>query len=94
MTDQAMLTTIDNPYNPFKDWDEWFEFDASAGYHTPSLLARVAITSDELSEVEQDIALNDAMNTIVQENVSGVHKMVYEDSVVVAVDLASITKES
>ena len=43
-----MLTTIDNPFNPFDQFDEWFAYDVSKGYHTCSYLARIAKTSDEI----------------------------------------------
>jgi len=77
-----MLTTVDNPYNPFTEWDEWFAFDRAAGYHTPSLLARIVVTSDELSDTDQDLAIERAIDEIVQFNVSGVHtKIASTDSV-------------
>ena len=83
MTDGAsdvLLTTIDNPFNPFTDWDEWFAFDEAAGYHTPALLARVVVSSDELSEVDQEIAFIEGIDEIVRENVSGVHRKVTRES--------------
>lgn len=76
MTDVHMLTTVDNPYNPETQWDEWFQFDSSHGYHTPGLLARVTVSSDELSETDQDIARETAIDEIVRENVLGVLKKV------------------
>lgn len=71
-----MLTTIDNPYSPVTHWDEWFAYDAERGYHTPDFLARVVITSDELSELDQDLALEDAIDEIIRENVLGIYKKV------------------
>lgn len=73
---EHMLTTVDNPFDPFTQWDEWFSYDAAAGYHTPSLLARVIRTSEELSDSDQDLAIELAMEEIVRENVSGVHRLV------------------
>ena len=69
----TMLSTIDNPYNPFTQYDQWFEFDAHAKYHTPSFLARVAVSSNELSEQDQEQAILDAINEIVKENVLGIY---------------------
>lgn len=73
---ESMLTTVDNPYNPFESFDEWYKWDFTAGYHTPSLLARLTISSYSLSDSDQDQAIEDAINEIVKENVSGVHKKV------------------
>lgn len=71
-----MLTTIDNPYDPFTELDEWMVFDSAHGYHTLSLLARVAHSSPELSDADQDLALETAIDEIVTENVSGMHTKV------------------
>lgn len=71
-----MLTTVDNPYNPETQWDDWYQFDSSHGYDTPGLLARIAITSDELSELDQDLAREAAIDEIVRENVLGILKKV------------------
>lgn len=65
---QHMLTTVDNPNNPFTEYDEWFAFDQRAGHNTNSLLARVLITSDELSEADQDLAVEDAIDEILRED--------------------------
>lgn len=76
MSDVHMLTTIDNPYSPETQWDEWFQFDSSHGYHTPGLLARITRSSDELSEVDQDAARELAIDEIIRENVLGILKKV------------------
>lgn len=71
-----LLTTFDNPYDPFTHWDEWYQWDMQAGYHTPGLLARVAHSSDELAEVDQHLALQNAVDEIVRENISGMHRKI------------------
>ena len=75
----AMLTTYDNPYDPFTQWEEWFSFDRNAGYFTPGLLARIVKTSNDLSETDQRQAINDAVDEIVEMNVLGIHKKVSRD---------------
>jgi hypothetical protein len=72
----SMLTTVDNPFDPFTEYDAWYSWDAAAGYHTPGLLARIVITSDELSDADQHVAVEDAIDEIVRENVLGVYKKV------------------
>lgn len=76
---ESMLSTIDNPYNPFDEYDKWYAFDSQMGYHSPSLLARCTILSDELSDVDQSLAIETAIDEIVQYNVSGVHTKVQRD---------------
>lgn len=60
-----MLTTIDNPYNPFKSFKEWFLFDIEKGYNTCSYLGRIARTSDQLSDYENDIEVERAIDEII-----------------------------
>jgi len=76
MTDLHMLTTVDNPYDPATQWDDWFEFDFSHGYNSPGLLARIAVSSDELSELDQDEAREQAIDEIIRENTLGIFKKV------------------
>ena len=50
----AMLTTIDNPFDPFDQFDEWYAFDTQKGYYSCDYVARLAYTSPELSEYFQN----------------------------------------
>lgn len=61
-----MLTTIDNPYNPFTHYDEWMAWDMRMGYNTNGMLARIANTSDALSDAENQEEVERAMNRIVE----------------------------
>lgn len=81
---EYMLTTVDNPYDPFTQWDEWFVWDNTSGYCTPGLLARIARTSGELSEADQHVAIQQAIEEIVRENVTGVHRRVKRGDVPVS----------
>lgn len=80
MAESVMLTTTDNPYDPFTHFDEWYQFDEAAGYHSSSLLSRVLVSSDELSRADQDLALERAIDEIVFENVLGLHRKVTRQS--------------
>ena len=71
-----MLTTVDNPWHPFTHFDEWFAFDFEKGYNTCGLLDRITNTSLELSEADQDSAIEHAIDEIVFYNVSGMHRKV------------------
>lgn len=52
MTD-VILTTSDNPYNPFTHWDEWYTFDEGKKYCTCGLIARFSDDNYGDSESEQ-----------------------------------------
>ena len=75
-----MLTTVDNPFDPFTDFDGWYGWDTTAGYNTSAYLARIVKTSDELSDADQDLALEQAIDEIVQENILGVYRKVTQKS--------------
>lgn len=75
-----MLTTVDNPYNPFTQFDEWFAFDSLKGYHSLSYLSRIAHTSDELSEADNELAINEAIDEILDFNLLGIYQKVTEDN--------------
>jgi hypothetical protein len=59
-----LLTTIDNPYNPFKDWDSWFAYDQQKGYHTCQILDRFYKTSDTISDSLDEFLYSEALDTI------------------------------
>jgi hypothetical protein len=73
---EYMLTTFDNPFNPFTRFNEWLAYDTRMGYDTAAFLARVAYVSHEMSEPDQALAIQDAINQIVEENVTGMYRKV------------------
>lgn len=75
----SMLTTEDNPFDPFDQYDEWYQWDFIHGYHTTSYLARICVTSDELSDADQHEAIDEAIDEIVRENVLGIYKKVTKE---------------
>lgn len=70
------LTTIDNPYNPFDDFEHWFTWDEMNGYHTCSLLARVAKVSDAMSSAEQESAVEQAIESIIAHDLTNKYRRV------------------
>ncbi len=63
---KTMLSTIDNPFNPFKDFDSWFLFDVEKGYNSCAYLARIAKTSNEFTEKEEDEEIERAIDEIIK----------------------------
>lgn len=74
--DEYMLTTIDNPYNPFTQFEEWYAYDTQKGYHTCNYLARIAKSSNELSDEDQSSEILHAIDEIVKYNILGIYKKV------------------
>lgn len=74
----VMLTTVDNPFNPFTQYDEWYAYDTRLGHHSTALLSRVAIVSNNTSEADYDLAITQAIDEICRINASGVHRKVYD----------------
>ena len=66
-TEDYCLTTIDNPWNPFTQWDEWYAYDTSMGYRTPERLARMMRTLAVAARVDdEDMVADEAMNELVR----------------------------
>jgi len=63
---QCALTTRDNPYDPFEQFVPWFMYDVEKGYNSCNYLARIANTSDLLSDEENDIEVERAIDEIIR----------------------------
>ena len=72
------LTTIDNPYDPFSQFDDWYAYDEQLGYHTCEYLGRVTRTSNAFGELEDNAATESAINDIIRLN-PGMYKRVTKD---------------
>lgn len=66
MTQKSALTTFDNPFDPFEEFASWFLFDEEKGYHSSAYLARIARTSDQLSEEENNREIERAIDEIIR----------------------------
>ena len=75
-----MLTTFDNPYDPFEDFTSWLLFDNEKGYNTCNYLARIAKTSDELSDQENNKEIERAIDEIIYYNPFNMYKKVKRNS--------------
>lgn len=62
---QTWPTTVDNPYDPFTQFDRWLMYDEGMGYNTCATVARLAHTSPNLTDMEMDACINDAIHTLV-----------------------------
>ena len=76
---KSMLTTIDNPYDPFDEFDSWYLFDVVKGYNTCQYLARIAKTSEELSSAEYEAIMSSAIDEIIRLDFMKIYKKVTKE---------------
>lgn len=78
------LTTFDNPFDPFTDFTHWYLYDVEKGYNTSSLIGRIAMTSDQLSEDENNIEIARAIDEILKYDFLNQYKKLADTSQVPA----------
>lgn len=79
-TKRKMLTTTDNPYNPFTQFDQWYDYDLLAQHNSCGMLAIFAKTCDEFTEEQNNEIINEAIEEICELN--PIYVGVSEDSLV------------
>lgn len=75
---ERMLSTSDNPWNPWTQFKEWLAYDMKAGYFTLSYLARITVSSNDLSDHDQVRAVEDAIEEIIEFNINGLYVAVHK----------------
>jgi hypothetical protein len=76
----AMLSTSDNPYNPFTDWKQWYAFDTQNGYNSCAYLARMCDAYADASPDDEEKSYEDAIDRICKLNLTGNYIKVYADT--------------
>ena len=76
MNSNCMLTTFDNPYNPFDQFDSWFLFDVTKGYNSCEVLGRFARISDSFTDEENDREVERAIDEIIKLDFLNIYKKV------------------
>lgn len=82
MANEHMLTTFDNPFNPFEQFTSWFLFDAEKGYNTCGHLARIAKISDEMTQKEISDEIERAIDEIIKYDFMNIYKKVNDRTLV------------
>lgn len=76
MDNEFMLTTFDNPFDPFEQFTSWFLFDVEKGYNTCSYLARIAKLSDDMSDKEVNAEIERAIDEIIKYDFLNIYKKI------------------
>ena len=73
---KCLLTTVDNPFDPVNQFDSWYLFDMSKGYDSVGYLARIAKTSDQLSDKENEREIERAIDEIIKYDFMNIYKKI------------------
>lgn len=76
MNDEWAITTFDNPYDPFSQFTSWFLFDVEKGYNTCAYLGRIAHTSDQLTDEENNKEIERAIDEIITYDFRNIYKKI------------------
>lgn len=76
MTNECALTTYDNPFDPFTQFDSWFAFDTEKGYYTCSRIARLTNLTDDMSDVERSMEIERAIDKMIEIDICDIYKKV------------------
>ena len=79
MSNDCMLTTFDNPYDPFEQFSSWFLFDVEKGYNTCSYIARIANIPDDYTQKEENDEIERAIDEIIEHDFMNIYKKVWRN---------------
>ena len=68
-----MLSTIDNPFNPFEDYSSWLMFDKEKGYDSAERLMRIAKLTDVMTQKEENEEIERAIDEIIKYDILNVY---------------------
>lgn len=77
----CMLTTFDNPFDPFEDFTSWMLFDKEKGYDSSERLMRIAKLSDDMTQKEVDDEIERAINEIIKYDFMNIYKKITQSSI-------------
>lgn len=77
---EFMLTTVDNPFDPFEQFDQWFLFDNEKGYNTCGRLARIANFTDDMTQKEIDEETERAIDEIIKNDFMNLYTKAFKES--------------
>lgn len=86
---QCMLTTVDNEFNPFTQFDEWLQYDLAHGYNSCQLVGYFSLASTNADEDDYTTDMSDAIDRILELNPIGLYMKVYDHEADVLIPLAN-----
>lgn len=71
-----MLTTIDNPYDPYNQYDQWLDWDHAHGYFTQEYMGRLANVPMDTDGDDLDAITDRVIQFILQNDSENIYKIV------------------
>jgi hypothetical protein len=75
-----MLTTFDNPFDPFEQFTSWLMFDKEKGYDSCERLARLANITSDMSQKEIEEETERAIDKLIELDILNIFKKVTRKS--------------
>ncbi len=88
------ITTFDNPFNPFIDFDNWFLFDIEKNYYTLSKLARISKVDDSMTAKEEAIEVERAIERLIEIDPLDIYMKIYKPASILEKETNSSTKDT
>lgn len=81
MANVCMLSTVDNPFDPFEQFNDWLNFDTSKGYYSSNVLARITQIEDDFTQNEIDEENERAIDEIIKYDPLGIFVKITKQTV-------------
>jgi hypothetical protein len=75
-----MITTFDNPYNPFDEFNLWLMFDKEKGYNSCERMMRLANITEDMTQIEIDAECDRAMDRLIELDFTNTFPRFFRDS--------------
>ena len=72
------ISTFDNPFNPFEDFDNWFLYDCEKDYYSLTKVARLAKVDDSMTEKEYAKEVERAIERLIEIDPLDIYVKVYK----------------
>ena len=73
---ECRLTTVDNPYDVFDQFDQWFLYDVEKGYNTCGLLDRISNVPLDATDEEESQLIEEAIDNIIKYDATNLYRKV------------------
>lgn len=70
-----MLTTIDNPYDPYTEYDQWLDWDHEHGYFTQEYMGRLANVAMDTDGDDLDAITDRVIQFILKNDSENIYKI-------------------